>query len=320
MKTKKIIPVLSALVLAAGFCGCSSASSVGVTFYWNPNENNQLLYGTEESYEYDVYLKTESGENTYYSVDYKDGKYVSKLSCDEEHADCYRLETELTISVRFTCGEEQSDWFEDSTKTTVVFKANNSLQPVRSEKTVVSHSPTSFSPSVLLSAYTMYDYTVITEYNNDASAGTCVRTDNTDTKTTGDYEKTFSVPKKYSYFDNEQFPFLLRGMNFSSQQNVYSYNASARGVQTLKIAKDETSSGTYSLALNGVPLNDTAIDYVSATLSLSTSSPGATQTFFLAKDASGNKYRHMILRMETPLSYQLGTLVYELKKAETIGS
>ena len=319
MKTKKILPLLSAMILTASAAGCSTQTSVSVTFYWNPTQNTEINSAADyESYEYDVYLKPESGENSSYSVDYKDGKYTMTLTRDSEHTDCYRLESTLTISVQYTKSGKKSEWLSDDVHSTVVFKGNNSLQPVYSEKKIRSHSPTGINAVTVETAFATFDYTVTTVYNDKATKASCTRVDNADPKTAGDFEKTFSVPSKHSYFDNEQLAFLLRGLDVTSQLSIYSYNASARSVQTLKIGKDKAASGSYSFAFNGTVMNDTAIDYVPLSLSISSDNPGATQTFHIAKDASGNKYRHAILRMETPLAYQLGTLVYELKNAQTI--
>ena len=45
--------------------------------------------------------------------------------------------------------------------------------------------------------------------------------------------------------------------------------------------------------------------------------PGTSQTVWVAKttDAQKNSHRNAILRIETPLYYSMGSLVYELKDA-----
>ena len=62
------------------------------------------------------------------------------------------------------------------------------------------------------------------------------------------------------------------------------------------------------------------IDYRSVTMKLSSSNPGATQTAYIATydNAEMNTHRNVMLKLETPLAYNLGTLVYSLKSINRI--
>ena len=59
------------------------------------------------------------------------------------------------------------------------------------------------------------------------------------------------------------------------------------------------------------------ITYRPVSIVLDEKNPGGTQTAWIAKtnDTTNNKYRNVMLRLDTPLSYSLGTLQYTLISA-----
>ena len=129
----------------------------------------------------------------------------------------------------------------------------------------------------------------------------------------------FSIDtKKYTYLDNEQLLFALRGLDPSSTSapKFLVYNAFADVVQTIKVSFSSETGEDFEIVKNGTTVKDT-IPYYSADVSIDSKNPGATQTAWLAKaiDPSVNTYRNVVLRLEAPLSYNLGTLVYKLKSA-----
>ena len=65
-----------------------------------------------------------------------------------------------------------------------------------------------------------------------------------------------------------------------------------------------------------------AIEYYPVSISIVDEYPGATQTAWYAKPSdksSSNTYRNVLLRLETPIFYNLGTLVYELNRPPIYG-
>lgn len=107
------------------------------------------------------------------------------------------------------------------------------LQPIYSEKKVHSHSPNGLTPVTLEACYTEYNYSVVVDYNNNGAAGTAVLTDLT--KDDSSVTTNFEISQKYSYIDNEELLFAIRGMTLTAAQQVNVYNASSRAVQPSKL-------------------------------------------------------------------------------------
>lgn len=319
MKKKTIISLVCALVCAASLTACSTDTSVSFSFRWNSNGNNEVLPNTYEHYEYAVELKPESGSNDAYSVEYSNGKYVTTLqsvTVDEEEKTCYRLESTLTLSVVYSCNGEKSETFTDTVSSIVVFTGESDLRPIRSEKTVQSTAPVALSPKKLSDCYQTYHYKTTIEYNEKATKGTYTRTD-LGAGTVKNEEKTFSVSSKNSYLDNEQLLFALRGITSSSSQTLSTFDVGEKKVRTINLSKEDAESKNFELYFNGDALATKAVDYVPNKLSYSGSNSGGTQTVFIAKTDELNRYRNMILGMEIPLPFNLGTISYNLTKVST---
>lgn len=127
----------------------------------------------------------------------------------------------------------------------------------------------------------------------------------------------FSIGDGYSYIDNEELLFALRGISYASAQQFQVYNASVRRVQNVRVSPSSSDSDEFEFSLGG-QTSARAIEYYPLSISISESNPGATQTAWYAAttSASNNVYRNVMLRLETPISYNLGSLVYELQSAE----
>ncbi|MBQ5927461.1 MAG: hypothetical protein IIX01_06025 [Clostridia bacterium] len=311
--------------LSLGVCmltACGVDTTTNFTSFWNPTPVNEILPGTYEAYEYDVSLKTKSASNETYSVDYQNGVYKTELSVDPENSDLYLLKTSLTISVAYQYKEQKSEYFSDSVETVVKFKsAQNGLRPVYSEKTMITTSPKTLNADSLESTYARFHYSEKTTYNEKCTSATCERTDfgGKDTGFTeiGSYKKTFSIPQKHTYLDNEQLAFALRGITSTTEQSLSVYNASQRTVQTVKADKDKNKSDVFQFSLNG-EAKEYTVDYAETTLKISGINSGDEQVYYIAQKVSeNNPYRNMILKIESPISYSLGTLEYRLVKATT---
>lgn len=320
MKKKKLLILTSAALSAAFLTSCSSGSSTNFSANWYANTAiNTVIEGTKETLSYSISMKEEPTSSTF-AVYYTKGSYTTTLTSVKENDELvYSYQTEMTISVQFAVNGEYSDEvFTDSVTSTVLFKnTQTGLQPIRSEKYVESHSPASMAPSSLATAYNHYKYSVVTEYKDNCTNGTSVFTD---LKTEGGAQTStdFSISDKYSYIDNEELAFAIRGISLTASQQLQVYNASTKAVQVVKITPSEAASDLFSFTMNGTELSNRAIDYYPVSIAISAVNPGATQTAWYAKtvDTAANTYRNVLLRLETPLSYNLGTLVYELESAD----
>lgn len=319
MKKKKIVTLICSLACVASLTACSADTSVSFSFRWNPNGNNEVLHGTSERYEYVVEIEPESGSNDDYSVEYSNGKYTTELSAvtvDAEEKLCYLWESALTISVIYTCGNEKSETFTDTVTSKVWFTGESDLRPIRSEKTTQCVSPVAMTANKLTDCYQSYHYKTTIEYNETATKGTYKRED-LGAGTVRNEEKTFSVSSKNSYLDNEQLLFALRGITSSSSQTIESFDVGEKKTRTMSVSKSDAESKEFELYFNSETLATLPIDYVPNKVSYSGSNSGGTQTVFIAQTTENNKYRNMILGMEVPLPFNLGTLVYRLTKAYT---
>lgn len=318
MKKKKILLALCALTLCSTLTACSTDTSVSFAFRWNPQLNNEALplNGKDyyERFEYSVALKKESGSNADYSVEYPTGKYTVTLKKDPDSDNGYILESSFNVSVQYTCGSEQSEIFSDSIVSEVKFKANSSLSPVSSKQTIVTTTPVTLTATSLAECYRRYSYTTETIYDENGSGATFTQTDNGDGNVRN-VTKKFSIPSKRSYLDNEQLFFALRGISGTESQDLSVFDASSKQIRTVNVRQDDEDTAEFSFSLKGVE-GTHAVTYVPFDVSFSGKNSGATKTLWIAKEQTDNKWRNLILQMETPLSYNLGTLVYTLEKAE----
>lgn len=166
---KKLIKITAAALAAgmtvtlAGCSGCAgcSGNARNLTVI-NSNWYSDTTFGgiqqslilsdehpeyTKEEIQYSVTFDGTNSSNTSYSVEYKDGNFVTEFyatqydwnaenipsnyrSAKPETVYCYK--TVLTISVKYTLkGGASSDWFDDSVETLCYFRsAKDNLQPV----------------------------------------------------------------------------------------------------------------------------------------------------------------------------------------------
>ncbi len=334
MKNKKFIS-LASVCLSACFLGACANTNQKVIFsdYWNKDANIPSDTLTEElaynvSYEEGIGL----GEN--YNVQYTNGAYTTKLTTAVENGKMvYTYETKLTINVTYVLGSNTVE-FSDYTNSVVRFeKAANALRPLSSSKNFVNHSPTGGSEiTELKNCFVAYDYSVETNYNEDGAGGTSITTSKNCTceackavkgsdidATPTTKEDTFEIDtEKYNYLDNEQLLFALRGINPSvSASPIFNvYSPFVKGVQLINVSFSSKTGADFTFNKNGTQVTET-INYYPVKLSINDKNSGATQTAWIAQttDPQNNAYRNVMLRLETPLSYNLGKLIYTLSSA-----
>ncbi len=317
-KSKKILSLASVLLGASIFVSCTNTNSkVIFSEYWTENANIATENITEEL-EYAVAFEKGAGLNMPYSLEYTNGTYITRLKTEQSDGKTvYVYETDFSITVHYQYKGETVD-LQDSVKTTVKFeKASSALYPLSSHKEIVSHSPNNGAAEKVADCYEEYKYNIDTTYDN-AGKGVCVIT-KPDEEENNSISSEFSIDtKKYNYLDNEQLLFALRGLSPASiSSSTFSvYNAFTDSVQKIKVAFSSETGADFEFLKDGVSVKDT-ISYYSADISIDSQNPGATQTAWVAKtvDPSKNTYRNVVLKLKTPISYNLGTLVYTLKSA-----
>lgn len=313
MKRKTIISLSSILLGATMLTACTSNSS-RVTFkdYWYEDAN--VSTQSEEVLVYDVTMEAGLALSSRgYKLSYSNGTYTSTLKAS---GDYYEYNTSLTIDVTFTKGEE-SITKTDTTISYVKFKKSALLQPIEMRKEIKNHTPVNSSGSTIESCYAEIDYTVDVKYSGSPSNGTATVVNNKTEKT-----KTHSFDidqKKYTYLDNEQLLLALRAINTSVTTSPYFivYAPFSKSVQTIKADYESKVEGTeFSFTRNGVAFKDT-ITYYPVKISIEADMPGNKQTAWIAKTtkADSNEHRNVLLRLKTPLAYNLGSLIYTLKSA-----
>ena len=315
-KNKIYKSIVCALLCASTLSACGGIDyTVPLTDYWYSH------YATtpktvHETLTYKVtYEASSSMSKQNWSVSYNEGTYTTVLTRNNENG-TYVYTTDLQISGTFTYGAESSHDFTDHVTSTVVFN-DKSKAPISSVKEIVSTSPVN-TPSAEL-YYSETHNKVETTYTEDLSKGTCVVTDvknNTNTTT------TFEIDDKYTYLDNEQLLFALRGLNQKTSPSFYVYAPFSRKVQTVQASFDTLQSEeTFSFDTGNNDADERkAIPFYPITLGIDDKNSGAPQTIWLAaiSNAQANKYRNVILQMRVTLAYNVGTLTYSLQTADFI--
>lgn len=319
MKKRNIACLALAAPLFALTACTGGTSSLALSANWFLNTGNTPISSANETLEYAVTFTAAEGNDF---LSYGEGSYTTRLTAetiklaDETLETGYHLHTELRIPVTYTVnGETES--FEDTVTSDAYFRdVQYSLQPVRSVKTVLSHSPFSETPSTLEDAYRAYEYTYTTEY--DAACANAqikiVYTQPSEQTISESVELTGSG----TYLDNEQIIFAMRGVSMSSAAVFRSVNPVRRTVENVAMAEaPAASTEKMTFTMNGESAERELTMYTFS-LEYSSTNPGQPQSYTYAgvTDANNNTYRCALLRMETPVLYSLGTLRYTLTNAQ----
>jgi hypothetical protein len=333
---------LSAITLAA----CNPTNQ---TLAFSPNwEKTNIGEAAEATIEELTYTVSHE-ESTFlhkdsYNVKYcyangekKAGVYTTKLEYLPENT--YRYTTTLTLDVTFILASGESLTKTDTVVTEAEFKkADASLQPISSKKTVHAHAPRDTEVSALenvydaegklttVGAFIEYDYEFFIEYKDDLSGGKLTKTDNSEHGTLylkdNKQEIEFSIDDKtYTYLDNEQYLFALRGIPSehlaASSKTVNMYNASLMTMETVATTPKNSAKTSFELQLDGGEKSAYEIDYIELTIKTNNKNADLSQTLLYAKTtgSSNNRFRNALLKMSVPMHFGLGTLHYSLEKA-----
>ena len=320
MKNKKILSLIAGLASVTLLASCTNVSN-RVTFSenWNTDPTHSTPSVTE-TLKYKVSFEKLSGlDAVNYDLDYSNGTYTAKLTPLPDKSG-YEYKTTLTIDVTYSLGESTKTETDTMTSTVVFKSSGSSLQPISSVKEMLCHSPLNAeSASKIEDCYSKYEYTIATNYEPDLSKGKTVITNLAATENNV-ITKEFEIEdEKNTYLDNEQLLFALRGVSpsLNSAPAFLVYAPFTSAVQTIKSSFSATTSKTsFSFNRNEVPVTK-EISYREVSVSIDSKTPGATQTVWIAEkgsDPQNNENRNIILKMSTPISYNFGTLVYELSE------
>lgn len=315
MKHKNIFSCVALLLAASCFTACSNKSQK-VIFSSNWQEDNTVQQNDlVETLEYDVTFEKGSPIFTDYSIDYTNGKYVTSLKTEQiDGKTVYAYETTLTIDVIYQTGAD-IEQLQDRVYSLVKFeKADKSLRPISSHKEMYSHSPTN-GATESNQCYELFHYSVDISYDENYAGSFTFKNLENDKEETNSFAMN---AEKYTCLDNEQLLFALRGLNpsLSSSVKFNIYNPYVKGTQLVNVSFSSEDGLDFNFQRNGVATKGT-IQYYPVSIVLDAKNSGATQTAWIAKSTNiqSNTYRNVILKLVTPLSYHIGSLVYTLKSA-----
>ncbi len=330
---KKKLLIATSLVMAVGLTaltGCSSAVSTSFSANWYKNTSlSTNISGTDETLVYKVEYDGSEKTNGAYTLNYENGVYTTRFTnttytwSDGSVENVYSYTTSFSVDITYTVNGESAT-YTDSVTSNVIFRAcDKSLTPIKSEKTVSSHSPAKNSPESLEEAVAYYNYTFVTQYDKEVGSANLTYTKLAgDTSSLKDNSKDFAIADDYSYLDNEQLLLAIRGMDMgsSASETVLCLNASTKAVQAINVSNSAVSEGEFKFNLDGVdmPENGHKLTYNEVSVAINSVQSGTAQTCYFAErtSAENNVYRNVMLYMSAPLPYSLGSLTYTLTDAD----
>lgn len=327
------------------------AASYKVTFTPGSASSYHLTYDAENAtYSTEFYMLAE--------YDWMTDTIENYRSEESEKEPLYVYTSKLAISGVFKLSEkaEESLEFDDVLESTCYYRlAGDNLQPVYSRQIVKNTAPNSPGASSLKDAYRQIDEEYETYYNKKCTQATIKKTahkitnDSTDVGVTTTTEKKLGISSKdkYSVFDNSQARAAVRSFNLSggstrtfnlvSPQNgtMQTCHATVSSPVELKTADEAQLEIINALKaakdyifFNGDPDPEKTdelpknIRYNAVSLSINSGMAGQSPTcwYTAVENKDLNSTRCVLLRVSTPLSFGMGTLVYSLKelKIETV--
>jgi hypothetical protein len=253
----------------------------------------------------------------------------------------YVYKTSLTISGSYKlAGGTDEKAFEDHIETVSYLRAaKNNLEPVYSKQIVKSTSPAALAATTLEGTYIEMDAVYETFYNRGASAAIVKTVDNTLTEPVED--KQVEITDTYSVFDSNYLPLAIRSFTLSSG-SVNTFNVfipltgttatyTVNGAASTNLDKDAEDDKQIIDALeNSTPENyiyantdtegNTYYESNAATLTLVSDMPGPSYTYYYATvpNNSFNNARALLLKVSSPVYFNLGTLTYVLSEVNQV--
>jgi len=326
MKKFAVLAGISASVLCGviAISGCSASSTTFSANWYKNTSITTAISGTSEKLTYEISYT--AGTNEEYGLNYSDGTYETNLiNTTYSYEDgstpenVYLLTTSLKTNVSYAIGDESAT-YTDTVTSKVYFKTvDNALQPIYSYKEFSCHSPLGATPVSFNDSVIYYHYSFETVYDKTLSTATLTyKKLDGDESALKDSEKEYSVSTNYTYLDNEELLFAVRGMTISedSSTTISTLNASRSLTQNVSITNNGSEAGTYKFDM-GEGETDYSITANKITIIISSLQSGGEQTaYYAAASTDNNEYRGVMLSLDTTLPYALGTLSYNLTKAE----
>lgn len=326
MKKSAIFAGLSATVLCGviALTGCSASTTTFSANWYKNTSITTAISGTNEKLTYKISYT--AGANEYYGLNYSDGTYETTLTNTtysygdgSTSENVYLLTSSLKINVTYIVNGVGAT-YADTVESKVYFKTvDNALQPVYSYKEFSCHSPTTSSPISFDDGVIYYHYSFETVYGKtlDKATLTYKKLDG-DESSLEDSVTEYEISSGYTYLDNEELLFAVRGMTVSedSSSTVSVLNASRSLLQNVTITNNGSETGTYKFDM-GDGEADHSLTANKITFIISSVQSGSEQTaYYAVSDADSNDYRGVMLTLESALPYSLGTLTYTLTEAE----
>lgn len=368
MKHKKIavstalLAALLALTLVL-LTGCSQAVYATVSPAWQTNTEYDEDFAETLTYSLSYTSSYEANDTGWrVSIDQDNSYYTVTVTAEESYAatdgtrhwNVYHLHSELVISATYAY------YYSDGTQREIVSfggdsgtepdrivtdvwfhslaapssnESQHSLEPIYSERTVLSHTPTSMTSDNV----SWFSYTSAISYDAAGENATLTFTDNwgelsEEDRTVSDYVYKYSITSEpselsglrnsYSAFDNEQLIFIARGLSYSasSSESIVVLSETA-GAQTVAVACQDRADTSCSFLLSSTNastgtttvtrLSGTDIYAAQVSFSLTNAgyASGAARTVYYAQESG---YYNAPLRMEIPFTYSAGTITYTL--------
>ncbi|MBQ9081614.1 MAG: hypothetical protein IJY26_03140 [Clostridia bacterium] len=320
-KTLKIgIAAIScATVFALTACGSATVSTSIAPNWYADTTLNTSISNTYEKLSYKVTY--EKGSNEDYQVAYQEGTYTVVLENSTYNNEAvYKLTSSLQIEGSYTLGSDTLS-FTDSVASECYFhSAGQALYPLYSKKTVHSTTPLKNNPTSLEDAVAQYEYTMEVTYNLGDNSATSVYTDLKDSSK--NTEQTYSLKDNLTVLDNESLLFAVRGVSLDAQvtESAYVLNPYNKTQEIVNIVlAGQGTQAKYSF--KNLDQGDTAtkeytMDVNVVQISRNQTLGGKTVTAYYAAKTAPNDYRCVMVKMENPLSYNMGKLVYTLTEAD----
>lgn len=357
-----LLAALLALTLGL-LTGCSQAVYATVSPAWQTNTEYDEDFAETLTYSLSYTSSYEANDTGWrVSIDQANSYYTVTVTAEESYAaadgtrhwNVYHLHSELVIAATY------SYFYSDGTQREIVSfggdsgtepdrivtdvwfhslaapssnESQHSLEPIYSERTVLSHTPTSMTSDNV----SWFSYTSAISYDAAGENATLTFTDNwgelsEEDRTVSDYVYKYSITSEpselsglrnsYSAFDNEQLIFIARGLSYSasSSESIVVLSETA-GAQTVAVACQDRADTSCSFLLSSTNastgtttvtrLSGTDIYAAQVSFSLTNAgyASGAARTVYYAQESG---YYNAPLRMEIPFTYSAGTITYTL--------
>lgn len=337
----------SLIALSSNWYSLTTFKNIQPTF----TEGNANFSGEKMVYSV-TFAAPESGNATY-SVDYpQGGTYTTEFYATvfdvqtythENYREAYEeaaakgdivvycYKTALTIpEVTFTYNGETATLYNDGITSVCYFlSCADYLRPLYSEQTIVSATPANYQATSLAGTYTRLDRVYKNYYDYKGTAVLTELTDNLDAQASGSSVEKLGGTSKTT-FDVSSLEIAIRAMsNLSSSlsQSVRLVTAES-GVQNYSLtgssdALDSAESASVTALLKQSGLfegeDGEEVGTVAVSVSYSGALTGVSQTYWFAavENKLNNTGRATMLKIQSPLAYGLGTLVYTLSSVES---